>query len=124
MNVPTTKIASYIVAIAVLMISTTTQASTIQLSWTPPTEYEDGTPLLEQDLDFYTVYINGTPATNLDVIVGTWSAEIVFTVPGSHQVALTVTDLNGQESQLSNTQVFTVGPRTPKAPTLQVVVVQ
>jgi hypothetical protein len=108
----------------VCLFLSTAQAATLTLTWTPPTEYEDGTPLFEQDLDYYTVHINGQPVANLAVVVGTWTADIVITAPGTHDVNMTVTDLNGETSVFSNTQVFTVGPRTPKAPVITAVVVQ
>jgi len=99
------------------LLSTSAIADTFVLSWTPPTAYMDGTSLMEQDLDFYTFYLNGAPIVNFDVILGQWSAEVTITEPGTHIGALTVTDLNGQESPLSNEISLTVGPRTPGAPT-------
>lgn len=99
-----------------LVLSLTVQADDFTISWLPPTQYTDGTPLLEQELDFYTLYINGTGVVNLDVILGTWTADITITEPGTHVLALTVTANNGVESALSTPVNFTVGPRTPMAP--------
>jgi hypothetical protein len=99
-----------------LVLSLTVQADDFTISWLPPTQYTDGTPLLEQELDFYTLYINGTGVVNLDVILGTWTANVTITEPGTHVLALTVTANNGVESNLSDTVNFTVGPRTPMAP--------
>jgi len=71
---------------------------------------------LEQDLDFYTLYINDTAMLDLDVILGQWTAEITITEPGTHDIELSVTSIAGQESSRSNMVNFTVGPRTPGAP--------
>lgn len=103
--------------LATLLASLTVDATEFTITWTPPTENEDNTPLLEQDLDFYTLYINGQPVVNFDSIVGTWTAVIVINEPGTNPGELTVTALNGQESGFSNTVNFLVGPRTPKNPT-------
>jgi hypothetical protein len=88
------------------------------ISWTPPTEYEDGAPLLEQELDYYTLYCNDIYLLDLDVIIGTWTADITFGAPGTYVCALTVTSLKGGESQPSNERVFLKGERVPLPPTL------
>lgn len=97
----------------VLLGSLTVQADTFILSWTPPAENEDGTPLLEQELDFYTVYVDSMPVVNLDVIIGTWTAQIIITKPGTWPVYMTVTNLHGKESRPSNQLLFTVGSPIP-----------
>lgn len=102
-----------------LLLSSITFATDFTVSWTPPTQYEDGATLLEQDLDFYTFYCDGNRIVDLDSIVGTWTAIIAFTEPGTYVCGLTVTDLNGEQSDLSNTKVFMKGPRKPRPPTLQ-----
>lgn len=107
-----------------MLASASASAETFIVTWTPPTQYEDSTPLLEQDLDYYTLFLDGVPTTSFDSIVGTWTVDLTVTVPGTYDVQLTVTDINGQESVLSNTHVFTVGPRIPKAPHIVVVVAQ
>lgn len=99
--------------------STTTPCDiSCELSWTPPTEYEDGSALLEQELDFYSVYCDGNHIMDFDSIIGTWTIEFSFGVPGTYDCGLTTTALNEQESSLSNTKLFTKGPRVPKPPTL------
>lgn len=89
------------------------------VTWTPPTQYTNGDALLEQDLDYYTLYCGGQPFAQIDSIIGTHSAVIDFSPlgEGTHECYLTVTALNGQESGPSNTANFTVGPRVPGAPT-------
>jgi len=88
------------------------------IEWTPPTEYTDNTVLLEQDLDFYSWYCDGNHVVDFDAIIGTWAADISFGAPGSYTCGLTTTAINGQESELSNTKVFTKGPRIPRPPIL------
>jgi hypothetical protein len=89
------------------------------VTWVPPDAYENGDPLLEQDLDFYTLYCNGQPYSTIDNVIGQNTALIDFGPlgEGTHECYLTVTALNGMESAPSNTANFTVGPRTPGAPT-------
>lgn len=110
-------------AIAVVLVLTLTvqiqshsRADTYTLSWTPPTEYENNTPLPEQDLDYYTLYIDDEPVIELDVIIGTWTTDITIDEEGTYVISLTVTAINGQESRRSGTVNFTVGPRIPGAP--------
>lgn len=90
----------------------------IALAWTPPTEYTDGAPLLEQDIDFYTLYCDGAEFITIDAIIGTHSESVNVTAmaPGDHACYLTVTMLTGAESDGSNTVNFTIGPRVPMAP--------
>lgn len=88
------------------------------VSWEPPVLWENGDPLLEQDLDFYTLYCNGQPFITIDNIIGQRTAVVDFAPlgEGTHVCHLTVTALNGMESGPSNTSNFTVGPRIPGAP--------
>jgi hypothetical protein len=94
------------------------------VEWEPPTQYENGDALLEQDLDFYTLYCNAQPFVTIDSIIGQRTAIVDFGPlgEGTHECYLTVTALNGMESAPSNTANFTVGPRTPMAPTNFVIV--
>ena len=105
--------------VALLLLSTLVFAIDRTISWTPPAFNTDGSVLLEQDLDFYTVYCDGVPLVSIDVIIGTHSAVISLDAltEGSHACVLTVTALNGQESAPSNTVNFTIGPRVPMPPT-------
>ena len=89
------------------------------ISWDPPTENTDGTILLEQDLDFYTFFCDGVPLATIDSIIGTRTATVstLSLAEGSHNCWLTVTALNGQESDPSEVRNFIIGPRVPGAPT-------
>jgi hypothetical protein len=106
-------------ATALLLLASITFAFDRSISWTPPTFYVGGAPLLEQDLDFYTLYCDDVQLVTLDSIIGTWTATITFPdTGGTHTCWLTVTTLAGIESDPSNTYVFTNQPpaRKPMAP--------
>jgi len=90
----------------------------LHFSWSPPTQYTDGAPLLEQDLDFYTLKCDGVEIADIDNIIGTYSYSVPETgfASGDHSCVLTVTTLQGAESGDSNAVNFTIGPRVPMAP--------
>lgn len=92
-------------------------ADDFQICWQPPTQFVNGDPLLEQDLSYYTLYMNDVEVMSFDVIVGTWCVVWTTHVEGTYFAKLTVTHVNGQTSDYSNTADFTLGPRTPGAPT-------
>jgi hypothetical protein len=105
-------------AITIILIGSLTFALDQSVSWTPPIAYTNGNPLLEQDLDFYTIYCGGVEFVEIDSVIGTRTALIDFSPlgEGTHVCEMTVTALNGRESAPSNSANFTVGPRTPQAP--------
>jgi len=95
----------------------------LTISWSPPTEYTDGAPLLEQELDLYTFYCNGSTVKEIDMAIGVHSDVVDLTgLPtGSYTCHLTTTTLPippnaGAESGPSNEINFTIGPRVPMAP--------
>lgn len=98
-------------------------ADDFQICWTPPTQFVNGDALLEQDLDFYTLYINDQEVMSFDSIVGTWCVTYTTHTEGTYTTQLTVTHINGMTSDLSNPSSFTLGPRQPKAPSNLTVVV-
>jgi len=104
--------------VALLSLATLVFAVDFDISYVPPDSYTDNAPLLEQELDFYTLYCDGTAVQNLDSIIGDWQRTITIVEPGSHNCVLTTTTLDGVESGPSNTKVFIVGPRTPRPPVL------
>lgn len=97
----------------VLMASITVQADTFTISWTPPTHRVDGTPLAESELAKYSFYCDDTLLTDFQVIPGIWEMDITITQYGAFVCGLTVWDLGGLESDMSNTLTFTVGPKAP-----------
>lgn len=105
--------------LAVLLLGglfSTALADDFQICWTPPTQFVNGDALLEQDLDFYTLYINGQEIMSFDSIVGTWCVTYTTHTEGTYEAQLTVTHINGMTSDLSTPRSFTLGPRQPKAP--------
>jgi hypothetical protein len=107
----------FIRTMALVGLASITLAWDANISWTPPTFYVDGTPLLEQDLDFYTLYCDGTAIQQIDSIIGTPTALATFPdTIGTHTCHLTVTTLNGMESEASNTYVFTRTSPVPNPP--------
>lgn len=104
---------------ALFLLATLTFAFDGNFQWQRPTAYTDGAPLLDQDIDFYSLYCNGTHMGDIENIGMTesWQAPVGFFAPGTYECHLTVTDINGQESEASNSVNFTVGPRVPNPPT-------
>ncbi len=111
------KLKSVFVFAALLLASAQGFAKDWQVCWQPPTQFENGDPLLEQDLAYYTLYVNDAELVSFDVIVGTWCYIITINTEGTYIADMTVTHTNGATSARSNQAVFTLGPRTPGAPT-------
>lgn len=88
-------------------------ADTFTIQWTPPTARTDGTPITEAEFSKYTFYCDGSPLVDLAVIPGVWEADVIIDPQGSYRCALTVSDLQGRESVLSNELDFVVGPHAP-----------
>jgi len=93
------------------------------VSYVPPSAYTNGDPLLEQDISHYAMYCNGAAFTTITSIIGTTTVVIDLTPlgEGTHSCTLRTVMLNGSTSADSNIASFTVGPRTPQAPTLTIV---
>lgn len=110
-----------IAIIALVLLASLVFSYDKTVTWQPPTQWTDGHELLEQDLDFYSLYCNGNPEpfVVIDNVIGNRSAVVDFTPlgTGTHVCHLTVTALNGEESDPSNEGNFIVGPRIPGAPT-------
>lgn len=96
-----------------LLASLTVQADTFTIRWTPPTARTDGTPITEAEFSKYTLYCDGNALVDLGVVPGFWEAEITIDPQGTYSCGLTVSDLQGQESELSNQLDFVVGPHRP-----------
>ena len=96
------------------------------VSYIPPIANTDGTLLLEQELDYYTLYCEDIAVGTIDSIIGQRTVLFDFggLASGNHSCNLTVTNLAGIESAYSEPYVFTIGPRTPNAPTGLVILPQ
>lgn len=88
------------------------------LSWTAPTQYVTGEPLLPEDLLYFTVYISqGGPDSILaeiripDINLVSW--EVMNLAAGVLQFNMTATATNKQESDWSNTKTKTIDARCP-----------
>lgn len=107
--------------IPLLLLAAPVHADTFEVCWIPPTTFENGDPLLEGELDYYTLYVDEQVLLNFDAIVGTWCVTFEVHVEGTYFASMTVTHINGQTSARSNIEPFTLGARAPAPPT-QVVV--
>lgn len=93
--------------------------------WTLPTEREDNTPIAQNEIATVNIYCDGS-STAIWNIPSLPDDNDQFTAPadsfanGAHSCFATVTDLDGQESEASNTVNFTVSPARPKPPLLVV----
>lgn len=113
--------AKWIVPIA-LLASITIDAqqvpTTVTIGILPPTEFEDGSVLFEQDIETYHLYCDGAYIRD---VPNDFTRRFTVTASelgaGTHECALS-DRVGGIESVLSNTLSFSLGQRTPKAPTL------
>lgn len=99
----------------------TSGTGSVSLSWTPPTENEDGTPLT--DLAGYRLYYGATSGdytAQVDITDRTATSYIVESLaPGTWYFALTAVNAAGAESAKSNEAMANVvaGETVPLAPT-------
>lgn len=74
------------------------------LSWSPPTQYADGSALPAAELDAYRIY-HGTNASRLSRVAEVDGTAVSFTVrelaAGTHYFAVSTVSVNGLESALS-----------------------
>ena len=81
-------------ATALLALASITFAFPGVVGYTPPDTYTNDTPLLEQDLGYYTHFCDGIPLTEIDSIIGTRAADVEFPdTPGEHTCWFTVTTI-------------------------------
>ncbi len=89
-----------------------------EFNWTPPTQYEDGSPLPDGEIASYNIYCNGSLLGNVVNAGGTntWTSPDGSLPPGTYDCYATTVASNGLESEASNTVNFTVSPSNPAAP--------
>jgi len=107
------------ILVAMLLLGSLTiqiQADVFEIKWQPPTHDTAGVLLLEQELDYYTLYVDGFSTIFYDSIPGSYYQLHEIIPAGSYELYLTVTTIENVESGPSNTKVFIVGPRTPMPP--------
>lgn len=83
-----------------MLLSFPLWADTVEVTFTSPTEREDGTLLPIAEIQDYRVYLNGVE--NMTVPKTETLFEMVLT-PGLYDINMTTLDLDGRESLLSNT---------------------
>ena len=88
--------------------------------WTPPTQYEDGSPLAPAELEEFRIYCNGNQVGTAQGDQITWQSPDGTFPPGSYDCYATAV-AGGLESQPSNTVNFTVSPSNPNPPSQFVV---
>lgn len=118
------KFAKLIVALLLIIPLTVTWAvGEKTFNWTPPTEYEDATPLAQVDIASYDIECdNGFTVNvpNVPLNTDTYAAPAGTFAPGTYEcVGYTVTTL-GVRSAASNPVNFTVAPGVPNPPVLVV----
>jgi len=97
------------IAIFLLLVSMEVFAS-VTLSWVPPTEREDGTPLLDNEICCYRIYWGTTPGNyinqiDIDGAVDSYS-DITEFPPNIIYLVLTTIDTDGRESMYSSELVL------------------
>jgi hypothetical protein len=95
----------------VLMVSVSAHAAVYQLSWTNPTQYTDGSPLMTSDISTIKVYCGATPVLVASVPPVPATATVELT--GAQACYATATDINGKESNKSNSITLSVKPKPP-----------
>lgn len=85
-------------------------ASTVQLEWLPPTEREDGTPITDDDIQKYRVYmfVNGALVDSADLSKTDSSAQQVITGTGEYCYSMSTVDTDGREGRESDVQCVTI----------------
>ena len=86
-------------------------------NWIPPTQYENGQPLPDDEIASYNIYCNGSLLGNVPNTGGTdsWTSDPLS--DGTYDCHATTVATNGEESVPSVAINFTVAPSKPKAPT-------
>lgn len=111
---------------ALVMLSTLVFAATPKtFTWIPPSQYEDGEPLPNNEIESYNIYCDGAEVAiwnqpNEPVGTDTWTAPNDQFALGIHVCTATAVATNGEESVRSNAVNFTVVAPRPKAPALAV----
>ncbi len=105
------------VVVIALLMAFTEQAMAQTITWTNPTEREDGTLLPVSEIGGYKIYYGAEPGDyqNEIVIEGPRTAHTVDFPAGDTYVVMTVIDTDGRESQYSAeflANVPVVGPKS------------
>lgn len=108
-----------ILGIVLLIIATCTALAAVgNLSWTPPTEREDGTPLATTEIAGYNLYIDGQKNNTAPLVGNSTTLDLA---PGNYAINMTTVDTDGRESVFSTTfNLIIAAPviTAPKPPTI------
>ena len=89
-----------------------TSLGSATLSWQPPTQYEDGTPLTPPDFAGYKIYWGTTPGDYPNSVTvnnpGLSSYMVENLAPGDYEFVATAFNAAGMESQFSNSVTKTI----------------
>jgi len=109
----------WIMALLLLLLSVSALAGSATLSWTPPTQNEDGTPIT--DLAGYWIYygtVSGNYPNSIQIADPTISTYVVDSLAaGNWFFVATAYNTAGIESAYSNEATKTVPPDVPLPPT-------
>ena len=94
--------------IVLFLLSFPLWADTVEITFTPPTERADATPLPITDIQHYQVYVSGNPDITIPNTNNT--GEIVLS-PGLYDIHVTTVDIDGRESVPSN--IVSVQAKSP-----------
>jgi hypothetical protein len=110
--------------VAALLVGLTVQAQTVPtertLRWVPSLEYTSGGTFDESQIETYPLYCDGQFITEIpNDFTRYYVVSTALLGAGDHECGVSER-VDGIESVLSNTVVFPLGQRTPRAPTLTV----
>jgi hypothetical protein len=100
-----------IIMVALLLVSVSAQAAVYSLTWVNPTQYTDGSPLLVSDIATIKIYCGVTPV--LMASVPPVPAATTLELSSAQACYATATDINGKESNKSNSITLSVKPKPP-----------
>lgn len=107
----------YQLTLALLLLSPLVFAQSAKtFTWDPPTQYEDGTTLINADIAEYRIYCGGqllATVPNEPEGTGSYVAELAA---GDYSCTATAVTVLGVESAESNAVTFTVAPGVPNPP--------
>lgn len=105
----------HLLLILALLLPSTLLADTFRLDYFHPTEREDNTPLLPEEIDHYDLKVNGI---TIDTINGSLNTVIFdITKPGNYQVTIATVDTQGRSSVDAVALVMEVFVKNPKPAT-------
>ena len=100
--------------LVLLLLSFNVFADTAVVTFTPPTEREDSSPLLPAEIGGYNVFVNGV-MNETSPLLPAATGFTLYLPSGEQTVTVTTVDTDGRESVMSVPADFNI-PFVPKAP--------